>query len=272
VVLTLTGAMSQERFGLAALPAVSTRFSLVNCLTELGQFSEGISVGEDALRLAEAAQHPFSIYQACRCLGVLLLQQGAWEQALSYLERCLTLCQQADLPLALPVASAYLGAAYAHTGRLAEALPCLEQGVTQGVALHIREYHTLRMVLLSEGYLLAARPHEAHPLALEALALARDHKERGTEAYTLRLLGALAAHGVSPDVTQATAWYAQAVTLAERLGMRPLLAQCYLGMGTLYGRLGQPEPAHTMLTTAATLFRAMGMASWLARAESALAL
>ena len=38
---------------------------------------------------------------------------------------------------------------------------------------------------------------------------------------------------------QVTAHYRQALTLAEELGMRPLMAHCHLGLGTLYSRIGQ---------------------------------
>ena len=41
--------------------------------------------------------------------------------------------------------------------------------------------------------MLAGRLEEAHALAERALALAREHQERGHEAYALRLLGDIAA-------------------------------------------------------------------------------
>jgi Flp pilus assembly protein TadD len=59
--------------------------------------------------------------------------------------------------------------------------------------------------------------------------------------------------------------------LAEELGMRPLQAHCHLGLGTIYAKLGQPEPARTELCTAVALYRAMDMTFWLPQAETALA-
>jgi hypothetical protein len=53
--------------------------------------------------------------------------------------------------------------------------------------------------------------------------------------------------------------------------MRPLVAHCHLGLGTLYANLGRPEQARTELTAAIELYRAMDMTFWLPRTEAALA-
>jgi hypothetical protein len=52
--------------------------------------------------------------------------------------------------------------------------------------------------------------------------------------------------------------------------MRPLVAHCHLGLGKLYRRTGKHEQAHGGLTTAATLYREMGMGWWLEKAEAEL--
>jgi tetratricopeptide (TPR) repeat protein len=297
VVASFTGALNQERLGLAALPAVSTRVSMVYCLTELGEFREACSLGEEALHIATAAAHPFSLTQAYRGLGRLYVRQGAFDQAIVLLERCLALCLDADLPLAFPVVAAYLGSAYALSGRLPEALPLLQQAVAQGNAIQLVDQQALRLVLLGEGYLLADRLSDAVPLAQEALALARTRRERGAQGYALRLLGALAAHAATAEASAASATtavatsgsaerskviaaarpeaaenaYQQAIALADDLGMRPLLAYSYVGLGTLYSRLERREPARAALSAAIALCQAMDMTFWLSQAQAALA-
>jgi hypothetical protein len=74
--------------------------------------------------------------------------------------------------------------------------------------------------------------------ALRALELARTHRERGHQAYALRLLGDIAAHHEPPEVEAAATHYHQGLALAEELGMRPLQAHCHLGPGTLYAQSG----------------------------------
>jgi tetratricopeptide (TPR) repeat protein len=123
---------------------------------------------------------------------------------------------------------------------------------------------------LSETYLLAGRTQEATGQAGRALALARDHMERTSEAYALRLLGEIATYPDRPEGEQAESYYRQALALAEELGMRPLVAHCHLGLGTLYQKLGRGDEAAAELATAVELYRAMEMPFWLARAQAEL--
>jgi Tfp pilus assembly protein PilF len=53
--------------------------------------------------------------------------------------------------------------------------------------------------------------------------------------------------------------------------MRPLVAHCHRGLGTLYLKMEQREQARAELSTAIELYRAMDMTFWLPRAEVALA-
>jgi hypothetical protein len=53
--------------------------------------------------------------------------------------------------------------------------------------------------------------------------------------------------------------------------MRPLVAHCHLGLGTLYAAAGQREQARVELSTAIEMYRAMDMTFWLPQTETALA-
>jgi tetratricopeptide (TPR) repeat protein len=163
---------------------------------------------------------------------------------------------------------ATLSLTYAQSGQVPQALRLLEQVEVQ---------HTIgaegdRIMLHSgEAYRLAGREGEAHRLAERLLALSRDRKARGNEACALRLLGKIALHRHAPEVAQAEAHYQQALALAEALGMRPLMAHCHTGLGTLYTRTGRWEQARTALSVASALYRTMAMTFWLPQTEAALA-
>jgi hypothetical protein len=64
---------------------------------------------------------------------------------------------------------------------------------------------------------------------------------------------------------------AQAVALAEPLGMRPLVAHCHLGLGKLYHRTDKREQAQEHLATATAMYREMGMTYWLEKVEAEIA-
>jgi hypothetical protein len=57
--------------------------------------------------------------------------------------------------------------------------------------------------------------------------------------------------------------------LAEELGMRPLVAHCHRGLGTLYTTTGQWEQACTALSTAIEMYQSMDMTFWLPEATLA---
>jgi tetratricopeptide (TPR) repeat protein len=150
-------------------------------------------------------------------------------------------------------------------------LPLLEQAMEQVAAMNIMGGYALYVARVSEAYVLAGRLEDTITFAQRALELARNHKERGNEAYALRLLGDIAAWREPPDVAQAEAHYRQALILADELGMRPLLAHCHRGLGTLYAATGQRQQARAELSAAIDLYRAMDMIFWLPQAEVTLA-
>jgi len=268
---SLAGDLIRERFGLTGPPSVESRDWLARCLAELGAFPEGIAHAEEAVRIAEAVNLPNSLVHAYLGVGLLSLRQGDLSRAIPMLERCLDLCRVYNILSWFPETASALGCAYACAGRVAEALPLLEQAEQTGAALGTIGGQSLRVGYVSEAYLLAGRMQEAVQLAGRALDLARTHKERGHEAWALRLLGEIAAHQDPPQIEPAAHHYRQAHTLAEELGMRPLVAHCHLGLGRLYARTGQREQARAALSTAIAMYRAMEMTFWLPQAETALA-
>ena len=123
---------------------------------------------------------------------------------------------------------------------------------------------------LGEAQLLAGHLEEA-----QALAGGRWRSPVRTRNGATRRMpcasSATSQRNASLPSEQAEAHYRQALALAEELGMRPLVAHCHLGLGTLYAKIGRPEHARAELSTAIDLYRAMAMTFWLPQAEAALA-
>ena len=259
----------RERFGVPYLPSVFSRIWLVWCLAELGAFDEGMVVGQEAIQIAETIEQPWDLLAAYRGVGLLSLGKGKIQEAIASFEQCLGLCQAWDISGWLAIIASQLGYTYALSGRMNEALPLLEQAIGQAPSKR-SVYHSRLLGYLGEAYLLDGRPDDALPLAVSALEISISRHERGFQAYALRLVGEVAAQHKPPNLDEAEAHYHQAFALAEELGMRPLLAHCHLGLGTLYATAGQQEQARAELFTAIVLYRAMGMTFWLPQAEAAL--
>jgi hypothetical protein len=98
----------------------------------------------------------------------------------------------------------------------------------------------------------------------------RKQGEYGHEAQALRLLAELGLSDPSP-LDESETNFLQALRRAEELDLRPLAAQCHLGLGKRYLQVGRQASAELHLNTAAALFRELGMQSWLEQAQSQLA-
>jgi class 3 adenylate cyclase/tetratricopeptide (TPR) repeat protein len=270
-VASLEGAQRRERLGQIIMPAVHSCAVLAWCHAELGMFAEGKALGDEGLRMAEVVDHPASLMIALWGVGLLALRQGDLHRTLSQLERAMSICHETDLPLYFPWVAGALAAAYTLGGRVADAVLLLTQAMEQTIATKTVGDQILCSLPLGEAQLRAGRLEEAHTLAEHTLALAHAHQQRGTQAYALRLLGEIAARHEPPEREQAEGYDRQALALAEALGMRPLQAHCHLGLGTLYAKIGQRQPARAELSAAMDLYRAMDMTFWLPQAEASLA-
>jgi tetratricopeptide (TPR) repeat protein len=271
VIALLTGELRAAHFGMPSLPAVTSRCYGDWCLAELGDFAEGRGVGEEAMRLAEVAEQPYSMAIALVGVGFLSRRQGDVHRAIPILERSLGLCQSANIALFLPIIASILGTAYALARRMVEALPLLAQTLERVAVGRSLPYHTLMLTELSEALLLVGRVDEASTLVGRLLTLSRTHPGSGYQAHAYRLLGDVAMRREPLDVEQAATHYQQALALAEELGMRPLQAHCHRGLGTLYAKMDRREQARTALVTAIAMYTSMEMTFWLPQTAAALA-
>ena len=272
VIALLKGAPLGERFGLAALPAVLSRQLLAWVLADLGEFAQALAAGEEGLRIAQTAGHPYSEVWARCGLGYAHVRHGDFAAAVRVLEPGLALCRGMEFRFALPYVAASLGSAYLWFGRAADALPLLEEAVEAATAMQILGLRSLFITFLAEAYLVLGRIAEAREQAEQAVALARAHQERSWEAWSLKLLGDVHAHEPTESeqggAEQAGDTYRQALALATELGMHPLVAHCHLGLGKLYRQTNKRKQAQEHFTTATTMYREMDMQFWLEQAET----
>jgi DNA-binding NtrC family response regulator/tetratricopeptide (TPR) repeat protein len=260
------GERLHQRLGLSVIASVQSRRWLVCCLAELGAFDEGIRRGDEAIRIADSVGHLTTQSSARRAVGFLHLVRGAPSAAMPYLD------ETADLGGQIPVGPWFetdrfaLGFAYVAAGRVDQGFRIL-RGADPTFRLELIQ----RLAWLAEAHLLAGRVEESARVADEALTLARDRHERGHEAWLVRLQAEIAlAHGPSGLQTGEAA-YRQALDLAEQLEMRPLVAQCHLGLGRVHRQAGRVAAARAELDTALAMFRAMDMDTPARRAEAELA-
>jgi tetratricopeptide (TPR) repeat protein len=249
--------------------SVYDRNWLVMSLAELGRFTEAAQHGAQAITLAKPTRHGFSIGLAHDAAGRLHLLKGDWAQAHSLIEEGIRAFQTGNTTLALPRAVAASAWAFAQVGNSSEVLTRLENGqqllerqaASGTIDMHAMAYHSL-----GRAALLLDRVDEARRFAERAIGC--PPSDRGYVIHALHLLGDIATHPDQFDAERAAGHYAKALVLATARGMRPLIAHCHLGLGTVYRRTGNRQQAQEQLANAKAMYREMEMRFWLRKSET----
>jgi tetratricopeptide (TPR) repeat protein len=236
-------------------------------LSNLGRFVEASSHTQAAVRIAEGADHPFTLAEALTGVGSVSLAQGDLDRAIDALERARVLVRAWNLqPWAV---SARLGYAYTLSARPGEGRDLLEEVIQNATTMSSMGVgRAMQLAWLGEACLLEGRLDDARERAQEAVELAQRHQERGHEAWGLRLLGEIVSRCDPSAVETAEGYYQAALALASELGMRPLVAHCHFDLGKLFRKTDQQEQARQYLTSATTAYREMDMRFWGDQAEA----
>ena len=254
----LRGDIASDTMGTTGVQGVFRRVYLVCSLAELGEFDQALRLAEEAIEIAKVANHVYSLAFSCYGAGTVLALRGEAPRAISVLEQGLELCRSWILPLMIPLIGTSLGYAYCLSDRLDEAIALLEEAEREATAMQRMSGLAMTLVRLGEAYLRKLRAVEAERCGQRALMLSRKHGERGHEAYALRLLAELGATD-PPHLIECQTRFLETLRRAEELGLRPLAAQCHLGLGKRYRWIGQQTSAEQHLNIAAALFSELGM-------------
>jgi len=258
-----------DKFGRNLPASVFSRDNLAISLCRLGRFSEAAEYLAEAIRIAEATRHAYTLGTAHRGALMLHVAYGDWTKAHVESAQMMTVLRSAHNVDLLPAAVAHFALVLARLGETSAALSRLHEGeqlLEQIAARGLVGPQAFNYCALVQAALLLGRLDDARRLGNRVVEFYVP--QPGNVAHALYLLGDVASHPDRLDAETADANYRKALALAEPRGMRPLVAHCHLGLGKLYRRTGKREPAREHLTTATTMYREMGMTYWLEQAEA----
>src|SRR5438876_2213375 len=231
-------------------------------LGHLGRFGEAVHHAETAMRIAESADHLHTVIESYAALGGVHLERGELDRARRAFERGLALVRPqsaGDVNLL-----SGLGYTYALSGRAREAVPLLEDSIQRETSISAMGLGlSVRRTRLAKAYLSIGRRDDALTCATSAVELSTKHHERANQALALEALADITACDDTAGPGDAVDLYARSLALANELGMRPLVAHCRAGLGTLHRRIGSRGESDDHLAAAAVMYREMGMTYWL---------
>ena len=202
-------------------------------LASLGEFTEALALGRQALRLAD-------------------------REAIPILERGLALCRTWSILDWSPTMTSALATAVAREGQVDEAI-VLHQRAEEEEARQMQGTPGGRILRFGETYLLAQRIDDARACAERALGLSRTAGEDGAETRALRLLAEIEVAGPLSDSGRSERHLTEALDRSEAHGARPDAARCQLALGLLHARMGRRQQAEERLQIALAMFRGMDM-------------
>jgi len=227
-------------------------------------------MAEEALRVAEAAQHPYSIAVAVQGVGFPYVVQGNLPGSLRWLERALDLVQAGSFAVLRVLNQTFLGRTLSLAGRHREAVTMLEDVVAYGEAIQFAPIRALSLAWLGDAHRRAGQVARAMATIDRASQATRAPGQRAGEIEVFLAVAALHMSSGSPDLDAARSAAQQALSLAEGLGARPVVARAYLALGHVSRQMGASVQAAENLALARAMFTEMGMSFWLEQAEAEL--
>jgi class 3 adenylate cyclase/tetratricopeptide (TPR) repeat protein len=236
----------------------------------LGEFDRAAAYADDGIRLATEIRNPFAEAANRNYRGTVCDQRGEWEGAIEQYERGARIATDAGDLFRLYIIKWWEGRARSMTGDAASGRTLLEESLALSGKIGTRFGLATQKTELAVCLLALGDPAGAVELCRDAIRVAQEGGEQWVLALAYRALGEAleASSAPRPEVDAALG---EALRLLEAISARPELARTHASDGRVRQARGDAPGARLSLGQAVTMFRALGMADDLRRAEEALA-
>jgi predicted ATPase len=166
---------------------ISLRVNLAVALLALGYPDQALTVGHEALAMAEALAHPHVLAYTLNVVSTLRLLRRESQVSQAVAERGISLCHEKGIPFSMATMRINHGHALAMQGRAAEGIAEALQGLAVYRSIGAGVYQTGYLGCLAEMYLVAGQVDAGLEAVGEGLEAVRETGERVMEAELYRL-------------------------------------------------------------------------------------
>ena len=213
----------------------------------LGYPDQALARLHDALALAHALSHPFSLAWA-QSMGTFVSQfRRDMPAAHEYAEAAIALSIEQGFPLYTAHGTILRGWALAMQGQGEEGMAQVRQGIAAyratGAALVVPWFY----ILLAEVADHLGHTEDGLQALAEAHTLIEQHEERWWEAEVYRLRGVLLLRQPVPSQAEAETWLWRALDVARRQQAKSLELRAAMSLARLWQHQGKRAEAHKLL-------------------------
>jgi predicted ATPase len=228
-------------------PGVACRAFAAMTLWLLGYADRALARIHEALALAHALSHPFSLAFA-QWLAAVVSQ---WRRDVSavheHAEAAVTLSTEQGFTQWAAQGTSLRGWALAMQGQGEEGMTQIRQGIAAmratGVALNVPYFSTV----LADVAAHLGHPEDGLQALAEAHILVEQHEERYWEAEVCRLRGVLLLRQLGVPQAEAEAWLRRALDVARRQEAKSLELRGAMSLSRLWQQQGKHAAAYDLL-------------------------
>jgi tetratricopeptide (TPR) repeat protein len=232
-----------------------------------GKFTPALANVEKAMAVAKTAGDLYALAWSTYAMGYVKVLHGDWEEAMRHLHDSMAVATRIGAHALVAADLAVKGYVTFMLGERENGIALMEEGIRLIEATDHRFLLTLLLGWLAELYALAGSRADATRCGSRALQCMKDGMRYG-ELIVHRALALAAGLASPPDWGRVEAHMQDAIHLAEAKAAHQALALAYFRYAELLRAKGDLAQARDYLRQATGLFAEMGMAWWLAQAET----
>jgi adenylate cyclase len=216
-------------------------------LWQLGYPEQSLRRGNEALGLAQALCHSYSLAFSDLFVGVLRQYRREARAAEENAEAAIALSAKYGLSHTLAYATTLRGWAIYRQGLEEEGIEQIQEGLTASRAMWAELHRTHCLCLLAEACIETDRHDEGLRALDEALATVDERENRFYEAETHRLKGELLLKQDNSNVMEAQHCFQRAIEIARNQCAKSWELRATTSLARLLGKQGKLDEARTIL-------------------------